>query len=144
MLLGEFHCTTDESGRLSIPSTFCTEFMEGMTLTRGIERCLLGLPAPEWQRLAGRIRAHLPFTNPNARGFARLIFSGALPCRPNQEGSIPLPHALREYAGIEDEAIVIGLSTHVEIWNPQRWAEIRSQLEDGGETIAEQLNEYGV
>jgi MraZ protein len=130
----------DQAGKLDIPAEFRVELREGLTLTRGIDRCLLVLPAPEWQELAEKISARLPITSRNARAFARFIFSGALACAPDQEGRIPLPASLQEYAGIEEEAIVVGLNTYVEIWSPQRWEEARLNMDEHSQALAEGLN----
>ncbi len=138
MLLGEFHCAADGE-RLRIPAEWRAELGEGLTLTRGIERCLFIYPAAEWRRLAEKMEGRLPLTSREARMFARLIFSGALACVPDREGRIPLPGLLREYAGIEEEAIVIGLYTHLEVWNPRRWLEVRAQIDEEGAAAVETL-----
>jgi MraZ protein len=139
MLLGEFHCTADTSGKLAIPAEFSAELDEGLTLTRGIDRCLFIYPAEEWQKLVARMQGRLPLTNRDARTFARHMFSGAQTCAPDQQGRISLPGNLRQYAGIEDEAIVIGLCTHLEVWSPQRWQEVNDQTIAEGANVAERL-----
>lgn len=144
MLLGEFRCAADGSGRLTIPAEFCAELGEGLTLTRGIERCLFVYPADEWNRLADRIRRQLPLTSRDARAFARLMFSAALTCVPDGQGQIPLPNDLRRYADIEEEAIVVGLGTHLEIWNPRRWQEVREQMAEEGPAVVERLSDLGI
>jgi len=144
MLLGEFHCTAGDSGKLTIPARLCAELGEGLTVTRGIERCLFVYPAGEWAKLADKMHRQLPLTNRDARSFARLMFSGALSCIPDKQGQIPLPSSLRQYANIKDEAIVVGLGTHLEIWNPQRWEEMREQMAEEGEAVVERLSHLGV
>lgn len=144
MLLGEFRCAADSSGRLAIPAEFCAELGEGLILTRGIERCLFIYPAEEWQRLAKKMQSRLPLTNRDARAFVRLMFSGALTCIPDQQGRIPLPHHLRQYAAIEDEAIVVGLCTHLEVWSPQRWQEVRAEIIEEGTAAVERLSHLRV
>ncbi|MBN1976528.1 MAG: division/cell wall cluster transcriptional repressor MraZ [Anaerolineae bacterium] len=137
MLLGEFQCAADK--RLAIPAELASALGEGVTITRGIDRCLFIYPAGEWLRLVEKMQRQLSLTNRDARAFARLMFSGALTCTPNQEGQIPLPSDLRQYAGIEDEAIVVGLCTHLEVWNPQRWQEVNDQTAKEGAAVAERL-----
>jgi MraZ protein len=137
MLLGEFHCSADK--RLAIPVELSPELGEGLTITRGIDHCLFIYPAGEWRSLVEKMQRRLPLTNPDARSFARLMFSGALACTPDPEGQIPLPNDLRRYAGIEDEAVVVGLCTHLEVWSPQRWQEANNQAMGEGAAIAERL-----
>jgi len=140
MLLGEFHCIADSSGKLSMPIEFTTKLDDGLTLTRGIDRCLFVYPAEEWHRLAERVQGRLPLTSAAARAFARLMFSSALACTPDDKGRIPLPNSLRQYAGIEGEAIVIGLYNHLEIWNPQRWQEVSERMVEEGARVVERLS----
>lgn len=142
MLLGEFHSTADRE-RLGVPIPLRGELAAGLTLTRGIERCLWGLPAEAWEELTAKMQ-RLPLTDPAARSFARLIYASALPCAPETDGSIPLPEGLRQYAGIEDETLWIGLGDHVEIWNPELWQQTRARLEQTGAEVAEKLLHYGI
>jgi len=144
MLLGEFRCTADTEGRLTIPSQFRDELVEGATVTRGIERCVLVYPAVEWEKLAERIEQQLPFTSQPARTFARFIFSGAAICAPDHGGQLLLPDQLRSYARIEDEAIVVGLLSHLEIWSPGYWQEAKSSFSTEGPALAEKLSKFEI
>lgn len=143
MLLGEF-CGVVDNGELVIPPRLWAGLGEQVTLTRGIERCLLVYPAEAWQALAEKMQARLPFTSRDARAFARLMFSGALTCAPDAEGRIPLPDGLRQYAGIEGEAVLVGVGTHLELWSPQRWQEAAERMIVEGVAIAEGLKDLGV
>ncbi len=139
-----------------IPSAFRDDLVEGATVTRGIERCLLVYPATEWRTLAERIR-RLPLTNQSARAFNRFIFSGAAVCPCGHTGKtksakdanelpsrLPLPDQLRRYAHIEEEAIVVGLLSHLEIWSPERWRRAKSSFVEEGVALAEALSESGI
>lgn len=144
MLLGEFHSSTDDEGRLTVPPEFRAELIEGATVTRGIERCLFVYPAAEWQKLAQKMQDRLPLTNRQGRAFKRLMFSGALACVPDQSGQICLPDKLRRYASIEDRVVVIGLVSHLEIWSLRQWQEMSAALADDGVALAEELGEFGI
>ncbi|MBN1919951.1 MAG: division/cell wall cluster transcriptional repressor MraZ [Anaerolineae bacterium] len=129
MFLGEFYCQANAQGSLTLPGRIRSGLEGELTLTRGLERCLLIYPAQEWQQLAARIQAQLCLTRSGDRAFARLMFSGALSCMPDAEGRIPMPEYLRQYAGIQGEAVIVGLYNHLEVWDAQRWAEVTVQLE---------------
>ncbi len=143
MFLGEFEHTIDDKGRLIIPAKYRGELAAGLVVTRGIDQCLFVYPVKEWDELAARI-SQLPLTQKNARTFTRLIFAGATDLVPDRQGRILLPPYLREYADIEDEAVIIGLNERLEIWNPQRWRDVKSQLEEEADAIAEQLVDLGI
>jgi MraZ protein len=72
------------------------------------------------------------------------MFSGALTCTPGQGGQIRLPDRLRQYAYIEDEVVVVGLVSHLEIWSPSRWQDVRAELAADGVALAEALGEFGI
>ena len=51
--------------------------------------------------------------------------------RLDAQGRVVLPPELRRYAGIEREAIVVGMNTYIEIWEPARWEALTATVEDG-------------
>ena len=128
MFLGEFSHTIDEKGRLTIPAKFRDELAEGLIVTRGIDRCLAVYPMKEWNRLAEQVSA-LPLTDRLARAFRRLVFANASDAVPDKQGRILIPPRLREYADLNGEAVVTGLNTYVEVWNPDAWGEERERVE---------------
>ena len=143
MFLGEFSHNLDDKGRLTIPAKFRDELAGGVVITRGIDRCLSVFPRVGWDSLAERI-AQLPITQRNARNFGRLMFSGAADFIPDRQGRVLIPQGLRTYAGLDGEAIVIGLYDRLEIWNPKLWADVKAKVEEDPESIAEQLHEIGI
>ncbi|MBN1977959.1 MAG: division/cell wall cluster transcriptional repressor MraZ [Anaerolineae bacterium] len=134
MFLGEFIHTIDEKGRLTIPAKFRDELADGLIVTRGIDRCLAVYPIEEWNRLAEQVSA-LPLTDRLARAFRRLVFANASDAVPDKQGRILIPPRLREYADLDGEAIVTGLNTYVEVWNPDAWGEERERVEGNGVNI---------
>ncbi len=144
MLLGEFRCSADGKGRLGIPAAFSTELAGGVTVTRGIEQCLVVYPTKEWEKLAAKLQDRLPLTSQPARKFNRFLFSAAAACVPNEAGQLPLPDHLRRYARIDGEAVVVGLLSHLEIWNPERWQRSKASFVDEGPTLADSLREFGI
>lgn len=143
MFLGEYEHTIDEKGRITIPARFRAELAPGLVVTRGLDGCLFVYPTDEWGRLADRINA-LPLTQRDARTFTRLMYSGASHAEPDRQGRVLIPQYLREFAGIESEAVVIGLYSRIEIWDPARWREVRRKAEEEGDAIAEQLANLGI
>jgi MraZ protein len=144
MFLGEFVHTIDEKGRLTIPAKFRADLAAGLVVTRGIDRCLAIYPMEEWDRLAERVSA-LPVTDRRARAFRRLMFANASDAIPDRQGRVLIPPRLREYAGLNNEAIVTGLSTYVEVWSPDAWSEERQRVEgDNGKEDVEEWAALGI
>jgi MraZ protein len=128
MFLGEFVHTVDDKGRLTIPARFRVDLAAGLVVTRGIDRCLVIYPLEEWEQLAEQVSA-LPMTDRRARAFRRLVFANASDAVPDKQGRVLIPPRLREYAGLDSEAIVTGLNTYIEVWSPELWGEEREHVE---------------
>ena len=44
--------------------------------------------------------------------------------RATAQGRIGLTDELLQHAGVEKEAVLVGMLTRFEIWSPERWAEV--------------------
>ena len=129
MFLGEFEHTIDSKGRLTIPAKFRGDLSTGLVVTRGMDRCLVIYPMEAWRKLTAQI-ADLPMTNRVARDFRRLVFASATDTVPDGQGRITLPQVLRDYAGLNGQAIVVGCDNYIEVWGPEDWAEVRIRVEE--------------
>ncbi|MFZ5596332.1 MAG: division/cell wall cluster transcriptional repressor MraZ [Bacillota bacterium] len=141
MFIGEYQHTIDAKGRLFIPARFREGLGEKFILTKGLDGCLFVYPPKEWTALEQKMRS-LPFTRADARAFVRFFFSGASECEVDKQGRILIPASLREYAGLEKETMVVGISTRVEIWARQRWEEYNSSASATAEQLAEKMVEF--
>ena len=138
MFLARFGHNLDAKGRLAIPAKFRSALADGLVVTRGIDRCLSVYPLAAWQGLAGKVSA-LSISDPDARQFKRMVFAEAMDEELDGQGRIVLPPELRRYAGIEREAVVVGMNTYIEIWDPARWEAMSAAAEDEGASIAQRL-----
>lgn len=138
MFLGRFSHNLDAKGRLAIPAKFRGALADGLVITRGIDRCLTVYPMATWQALAAKIDA-LSAADADARQFKRIVFAEAMDEALDSQGRIVVPPELRRYAGIEREAIVVGVNTSLEIWDAARWEAQNAIAEDEGAGIAQRL-----
>jgi len=143
LFMGEFQHALDEKGRLTIPARFREGLGEGFIITRGLDRCLFVYPRAEWNAIQEKIR-NLPMERPEVRGFVRLLSAGAIEAEVDKQGRVGLPQHLREYAGIERDAVVIGAFTRVEIWSAAAWAEYAGRFESSFSEIAEKIVGLGI
>ncbi len=138
MFLGRYAHSLDAKGRLAVPARFRDALKGGVVLTRGIDRCLALYPMAAWRPLAERVSA-LPLSDPNARHFRRMVFAEAIDLELDSQGRILVPPELRRYAGLEREALVVGVHTAIEIWSPERWEAVESVMDHDGAAIAQRL-----
>jgi MraZ protein len=142
MFIGEYSHNLDAKGRLILPAKFRASLGERCITTRGLDHCLFVFPLEEWTVLEQKLRG-LPLTKKEARAFSRFFFSGATECDIDGQGRILIPPSLRDYAAINREAAVIGVSTRIEIWAGERWDEYCTGAEETYEELAEKMGEGG-
>ena len=143
MFLGEYEHTVDDKGRLTIPAKFREELEGGVVITRGLDGCLWAYTRSEWEVLAEKI-SKLPTTNPAARDFARFMFANAFDSIPARQGRVLIPQNLRDHADIQNETVVIGVMNRVEIWRPDKWAEVSNRVGQDTDAVAAQLQDLGI
>lgn len=138
MLMGEYKHTVDTKGRLIVPSKFREHLNGQFVLTRGLDHCLFGYPLEEWEILEEKLRA-LPLTKKDARAFTRFFFSGATEVEIDKQGRINIPSSLRQYAKVEKECVIIGVSNRLEIWAKDLWDDYYDDSEQSFNDIAENI-----
>jgi MraZ protein len=133
----------DAKGRVIVPSRFREGLGEKFILTKGLDNCLFAYSSEEWQNLENKLKA-LPLANKDARAFIRFFFSGATECETDKQGRILIPSNLRDYAGLQKDIYIIGVSTRVEVWDKDRWEKYSSDDNVSPDAIAEKMAELGI
>ncbi len=138
MFMGEYHHTIDGKGRLIVPARFRDALGEKFVATKGLDNCLFVYPYEEWTMIEAKLKS-LPFTRSDIRAFVRFFFSGAAECGLDRQGRILIPPNLRQYARLEKEVVVIGVSNRVEIWSKSEWENYSQKTELSYEELAEKI-----
>jgi MraZ protein len=141
MFMGEFQHSIDDKGRIIIPAKFRDLLGSSFVVTRGLDKCLFVYPLQEWEVLEQKLKA-LPLMKSDARAFTRFFFSGATECEWDKQGRVNLPGSLRDYAKLEKDCVVLGVSNRVEIWSRDTWEQYFQQSEDTFNEIAEKLVDF--
>lgn len=136
--MGEYQHTIDPKGRLIIPAKFREELGEVFIATKGLDNCLFIYPLSEWKVIESKLKT-LPITRSDARAFVRFFLSGANECSLDNQGRILLANNLREYAKLEKDVVIIGVSSRVEIWSAEVWREYNQTAELSFTEIAEKM-----
>lgn len=141
MFMGEYNHTVDAKGRLIVPSKFREQLGDEFVVTKGLDGCLFAYENTEWKALEEKLHA-LPLTNKSARKFARFFLAGASACEVDKQGRILLPSILREFAGIDKDAVLVGVGSRIEIWSKESWT--NANVYDDMEEIAENMEGLGI
>jgi MraZ protein len=143
VFMGEHQHSIDDKGRLTIPAKFREALGDTFIVTRGLDNCLFIYPMSEWSVLEQKLKA-LPLMKSDARAFTRFFFSGATECELDKQGRVNLPKHLCEYAKLDKECMVLGVSSRVEIWSKETWAGYYEQSEQAFNEIAEKLVDFDI
>lgn len=138
MFIGEYTYSIDEKKRLAIPAKFRQALGKKAVLTRGLDNCLVIYPLKEWQKLSQKLES-LPSGKIDARGFIRIMLSGAVDIALDKLGRVLVPDHLKKYAFLKKSVVIIGLSNRIEIWDERRWEEYKEKREKTVGEMAEQL-----
>ncbi len=142
MFYGEHEHSIDGKGRLIIPSKFREvskeHYVERFFITRGLDQCLFVFTEDEWRKQEAKFKG-VSFTSTEARNFNRLFFSGACEVACDGQGRILIPQYLKEFAGLKQDVVIVGVANRMEIWNKERWAEFYDRTKGSFESIAESM-----
>ena len=138
MLIGEYHHSIDEKGRIIIPSKFRDELGDHFIVTRGIENCLFVYSNDNWNRICEKLNS-LPFTKKDARVFNRFFMSGATDVELDKQGRANISTPLIQYANLKKDCVVIGTGDRLEIWSEDDWNMFFNSNKDNMSDIAENL-----
>lgn len=138
MFLGTHTPRLDDKGRLVLPAKFRDDLAGGLVLTKGQDRAIVVWPAAEFAAYAAQL-AETSRTNPRAKAFERVLFSGASSEVPDRQGRVTLPASLREYAGLDRDIVVVGRNTTAEIWDAEAWQTYLAEQEDAFSGLDEEV-----
>lgn len=122
MLLGQVNNRLDSKNRLSFPFRFKKELGNKLIVTKNMEGSLLVVSEASWETLLEGTKDK-PFILKESREIQRFLFGNGAEITLDDKGRFILPEHLKEYSGITDEAVFVGVYNRVEIWSKKRWEE---------------------
>jgi len=129
MFRGAAKITLDDKGRVVIPTRYRERLLERsagqvvVTVDRDGD-CLLIYPLNDWEQVERRLM-ELPSLQPQSRRLQRLMVGHATDLALDGHGRMLLPPELREFAGLDRHAVLIGQGSRCELWDEARWNERR-------------------
>lgn len=139
---GSYGYSVDSKGRINIPSRLrkyvSPEANDTFIITRGYEQCLFVYPLDEWNKLEQSIRDLSP-TNPKHRFFMRTLLERAIESQLDGQSRIIIPKELLQFAGIENEVLILGVLERIEVWNPRIYREYQKSQAESYENVAQNV-----
>ena len=143
MLIGQYEHTIDVKKRLALPAKFRGELGDKIIITRGIEGCLAVYTEAEWKIMSDKLGS-LTISQAEARSFTRMILAGAMEVALDKLGRILVPDYLKNYAGLNKNVVICGLSNRLEIWDLESWNAWTKEAEKGVSDIVSKLGGLGI
>lgn len=141
MFFGEFEHALDAKGRLIIPAKFRELLGTSFVITRGMDGCIFGYPASRWETLQAQLD-DLPLTKKDARAFVRFFYAAAAECELDKQGRVMIPANLRQYAKLEKQCVIVGVSDRFEIWSAAKWHAFETETAANFDDLAENLIDF--
>ena len=117
MFIGKFEHNIDEKNRITFPVKFREQLIDGAFIIRGFDNNLVVLPSARFMALAEKVNS-LSFGDTEARKLQHFLFENAGEIEFDKNGRFILPSNLRQFAKLENEAVVVGAGQKIEIWSP--------------------------
>lgn len=120
----------DAKGRLAIPARHreaLASVSDGrLILTVDPSRCLLLYPFAAWAPIETRLMQLSSF-NERIRSLQRLLVGHADDVELDAAGRILVPPALRRYAGLDKQVMLVGQGHKFEVWDEGQWSALTAQ-----------------
>jgi MraZ protein len=119
---GASSLSLDAKGRLSVPTrhrdVLSATADSQLTLTKHPHGCLMVFPRPEWEKFRARIAA-LPM---DAQWWKRIFLGNAMDVEMDGTGRVLVSPELRAAAGIQKDAVLLGMGGYFELWDASTYA----------------------
>lgn len=140
LLTGEFRNTLDEKGRISLPSKLRSELPGNvLVVTQGIDSCLWLFPPEQWRALSAKLLEQTSLFHARARLIQRRILAPSQELEVDKAGRIAIPLALREFAGLSKDCVILGITKYIEIWDAEAYRKYLEATEPEFLAAAEEL-----
>ena len=111
-------------GRLTVPSRYREALLMRcagrLVITADFDKCLLLYPLPDWEPIQQKLMG-LSSLNPRIRDLQRQLIGYAEDIEMDAAGRVLVSPALREFAALEKNAVLVGQGNKFELWDKQKW-----------------------
>jgi MraZ protein len=132
MFQGATGLNLDAKGRIAVPTRHRQPLQEGsdgkLVLTAHPHKCLLLYPASAWEPIRARIMTFSSF-DPQLTLWKRLLVGFAEELELDGAGRLLISPALRKFASLEKQLMLVGQGSHFELWSQEAWDRQLDQIE---------------
>ncbi|HEV3138378.1 MAG TPA: division/cell wall cluster transcriptional repressor MraZ [Pirellulales bacterium] len=140
LLTGAFVRAVDEKLRIAIPKPLREALGAAGSgvwyVTPGTDGSLALYTEGALARLADRLAQSSPNAQ-DVRAFSRLFYARAQSVELDGQGRVRIPPELARLAGLNKEAVLVGVQDHLELWDQSRWEQYVAQKQSQYDQLAE-------
>lgn len=139
ILLGQYSVKLTDKGRLALPSKFKKILGTQVIVAKWYEGCIVVVNANEWGALLNKLTGKEKHITASVRDTDRFILGSAFEVELDAQGRFVVPKVLLNYAGVEKEAVFLGLGDRVEIWDKGAWREKEKEIQESASALIEKI-----
>jgi MraZ protein len=140
LLTGTFSRAVDEKLRVAIPKplrdALGTTAKGVLYVAPGTDGSLALFTEDALADLAARLARSSPNAQ-DVRAFSRLFYARAQAVELDGQGRVRIPPELAHLAALGKEAVLVGVQTHLELWDRERWNQYVQEKQSQFDEIAE-------
>lgn len=143
---GYYKHSVDTKGRVAIPTSFRqilpTKTKNELLLNKGRDNTIEVHPLIEWEKFEKDILLKLSRFQADSLRIRRLLQMNVVMVKIDFQGRLLIPAQYKQYAQIQDEAIISGVGNYFEIWNPKNFDDYLKQADAHFLSDLENIGKY--
>ena len=136
---GQYEHSLDSKDRITVPARFRAPLDGGAVLVAGLDPCVEVFSTQGYEARMRRYAGELNPLTKRGRMMQRRFNASAQDESLDSAGRVRVAKHLAQQAELSGPCVVIGVDDHLELWNPERWAEHSAEIDDQAERLAEEL-----
>ena len=121
LLTGTFESTLDEKGRVVIPVSLRDRYKGELVITQGQDFCVWIMTCGAYEKFMEKMEKEA--SSLSYEEYMALQYLHVAPAQvveiDQKYGRIPVPAAIRSYAKLSKECLVLSINGHLEMWNAE-------------------------
>jgi len=120
----------DSKGRLAVPARHRDALIERcgghLVITADADHCLLIYPLPDWELIQQKLEG-LSNLDARVRELQRRLIGFAVDVDIDGAGRVLISPALRQFAQLDKNVVLVGQGKKFELWNQENWEQLISR-----------------
>ncbi|MEK6593749.1 MAG: division/cell wall cluster transcriptional repressor MraZ [Pseudomonadota bacterium] len=127
MFRGIAQLNLDSKGRLAVPARHRDALLERcgghLVITADADHCLLIYPLPDWELIQQKLEG-LSNLDVRVRELQRRLIGFAVDVDIDSAGRVLISPALRQFAQLDKNVVLVGQGKKFELWNQDNWEQL--------------------